>query len=472
MAMGRKQARQQSMWEMPARSPGHPFYEKLNALLNEASFDEAVEKLSAPHYGRTGERGGTSTPPGVYFRMLLIGYFEGIESERGIEWRCTDSLSLKEFLGVEGHQRVPDHSSLSRTRKRLPAEVFDQVFQLVLGLVESKGLLKGKVAGVDSTYLRADASMKAIVSKKTGEEYREYVLRLARESGLVEPTIEEAVRLDRRRKGKKTSNANWKSSTDPDARIARLKDGRTRLAYKPEHVVDLETGANISVEVFPADESDASTLKTSLKKAKENIEVVKTSDDDDDPPAATSRRNEVKMEVVADKGYHKAELLLELKAAGFRTYIPERNQAGQRHWQDKGGERTARAVYQNRARVSRKKSKALQRRRGELVERPFAHICETGGHRRTRLRGIENMKKRYVIQVAGANLGLIMRTLHRWGTPRGLADAGRAALWLLYALSATWSALRRLFRARPYPQPARVIAPVLTGRMVAVSTGC
>jgi transposase len=236
--------------------------------------------------------------------------------------------------------------------------------------------------------------------------------------------------------------------------------------------VELETGANISVEVFPADESDASTLKTSLKKAKENIEVVKTSDDDDDPPAATSRRNEVKMEVVADKGYHKAELLLELKAAGFRTYIPERNQAGQRHWQDKGGERTARAVYQNRARVSRKKSKALQRRRGELVERPFAHICETGGHRRTRLRGIENMKKRYVIQVAGANLGLIMRTLHRWGTPRGLADAGRAALWLLYALSATWSALRRLFRARPYPQPARVIAPVLTGRMVAVSTGC
>ena len=474
MAMGHKRARQQSMWVMPARSPGHPFFEKLNALLNEASFDEAVEKLCAPHYAKEGERGGTSTPPGVYFRMLLIGYFEGIESERGIEWRCADSLSLKEFLGLEGQQRVPDHSSLSRTRKRLPAEVFDKVFQLVLGLVEAKGLLKGKVAGVDSTYLRADASMKAIVSKKTGEEYREYVLRLARESGLVEPTIEEAVRLDRRRKGKKTSNADWKSSTDPDARIARLKDGRTRLAYKPEHVVDLETGAIVSADVFAADESDASTLTTSLKKAKENIEIAKTKDgdDDDDPPAGAARCDEVKMEVVADKGYHKAELLLELKDAGFRTYIPERKQTGRRHWQDKGGERTAHAVYQNRARVSRKKSKALQRRRGELVERPFAHICETGGHRRTRLRGIENMKKRYVIQVAGANLGLIMRTLYRWGTPRGLADARRAALGLLYALLAAWATIRSLLRPDSYPDPARLILPLRSGRNLAVSTGC
>jgi len=371
---------------------------------------------------------------------------------------------------------VPDHSSLSRTRKRLPAEVFDKVFQLVLGLVEAKGLLKGKVAGVDSTYLRADASMKAIVSKKTGEEYREYVLRLARESGLVEPTIEEAVRLDRRRKGKKTSNADWKSSTDPDARIARLKDGRTRLAYKPEHVVDLETGAIVSADVFPADESDAATLKTSLDKAVENIEVAKKSDSDhdDNPPAGTSQsqRNEMKMEVVADKGYHKAELLLELKDAGFRTFIPERKQAGRRHWQDKGGERTAHAVYQNRARVSRKKSKALQRRRGELVERPFAHICETGGHRRTRLRGIANMKKRYIIQVAAANLGLIMRTLYRWGTPRGLADARRAGFWLLYFLLAARATLRSLFRPRPYPELAQVIAPVLIGRGVAVSTGC
>ncbi len=474
--MGRKRARQRSMWVMPARSPGHPFFEKLNALLNEASFDEAVEKLCAPHYARVGERGGTSTPPGVYFRMLLIGYFEGIESERGIEWRCADSLSLKEFLGLEGDQRVPDHSSLSRTRKRLPAEVFDKVFQLILGLVETKGLLKGKVAGVDSTYLRADASMKAIVSKRTGEEYREYVLRLARESGLVEPTIEEAVRLDRRRKGKKTSNTEWKSSTDSDARIARLKDGRTRLAYKPEHVVDLETGAIVSADVFPADESDASTLKTSLDKAMENIEVAKTSDNDhddnDDPPAGTARRNEVKMEVVADKGYHKAELLLELKDAGFRTYIPERKQAGRRHWQDKGGERTAHAVYQNRSRVSRKKSKALQRRRGELVERPFAHICETGGHRRTRLRGLENMKKRYVIQVAAANLGLIMRTLYRWGTPRGLADARRAALWLLYALLVACATIRTLFRATLYSNMVRPILPVFNARPVAVSTGC
>ncbi len=484
MAMGKKRARQESMWVMPARSPGHPFFEKLNALLNEASFDDAVEKLCAPHYAREGARGGTSTPPGVYFRMLLIGYFEGIESERGIEWRCADSLSLKEFLGLEGHQRVPDHSSLSRTRKRLPGEVFDQVFQLVLALVEEKGLLKGKVSGVDSTYLRADASMKAIVRKKTGEEYREYVLRLARESGIVEPTIEEAVRLDRRRKGKKTSNADWKSSTDPDARIAHLKDGRTRLAYKPEHVVDLETGAIVSANVFPADESDTSTMKASLQKAMENVAKAKASggdeksgsDHDDEPPPGAAQdescRREVKMEVVADKGYHKAELLSDLKDAGIRTYIPERKQAGRRHWQDKGGKKTARAVYENRARVSRQKSKALQRRRGELVERPFAHICETGGHRRTRLRGIENMKKRYMIQVAAANLGLIMRTLYRWGTPRGLADARRLALWFLPALTAAWATLRALFRADPNPAITRILVPLPTARPAAVSTGC
>jgi hypothetical protein len=289
------------------------------------------------------------------------------------------------------------------------------------------------------------------------------------------------VRLDRRRKGKKTSNADWKSSTDPDARIAHLKDGRTRLAYKPEHVVDLETGAIVSANVFPANESDASTMKTSLEKARKNIAVAKASggdeqsgsDHDDEPPPGVAQSEgwprDVKMEVVADKGYHKAELLSDLKDAGFRTYIPERKQAGRRHWQDKGGKKTARAVYENRARVSRKKSKALQRRRGELVERPFAHICETGSHRRTRLRGIANMTKRYMIQVAAANLGLIMRTLYRWGTPRGLADARR---WLLLALSAAWATLCGLFRADPDPVLSRILLPLPAGRPTAVSTGC
>lgn len=476
MAMGKKKANQQAMFVVPARSPGHPFFEKLNALLTEACFDAEVEALCAPHYAKDGARGGTSVAPGVYFRMLLIGYFEGVESERGIEWRCADSLSLKDFLGLQAHQRVPDHSSLSRTRTRLPAEVFDRVFQLVLTLVDKKGLLKGKVAGVDSTYLRADASMRAIVRKETGEEYRDYVMRLAKESGIAEPTIEDAVRLDRKRKGKKASNEEWASETDPDARIMRLKDGRTRLAYKPEHVVDLETGAIVSAQVFSADEGDASTMKQSLLKAQDNIAVAQKSDggaeeksdnDGDEPPVAPPRST-VKMEVVADKGYHKAELLSELKDAGFRTYIPERKQAGQRHWQDKGGEKTARAVYENRARVGRKKSKALQRRRGELVERPFAHVCETGGHRRTRLRGLENMTKRYVIQVAAANLGLIMRTLYRWGTPRGLAAARRVVVSLLQLVTVTMAALVGTLRS---PNIAAAFAPRFSSP-AAVSTDC
>jgi len=225
-----------------ARALGHKFYEKLN----EAEFDRRVETLCTPYFEANNKHGRPSIAPGVYFRMLFIGYFEGIESERGLEWRCADSLSLRAFLGVQMNERVPDHSSLSRMRSRLEGEVYDEVFRLVLGIVESKGLLRGKVAGVDSTYLRADASMKTIVRKDTGDDYTTYLKKLCEEQGIEAPTVENARRMDRTREGKKTSNTEWPSPTDPDARIVRLKDGRTRLGYKAEHVVDLETGAVVS----------------------------------------------------------------------------------------------------------------------------------------------------------------------------------------------------------------------------------
>ena len=436
MSMGRHEGSQGSMWvaynEIQG-GPGHRFYEKLNDLLREAKFDRKIEQLCAAYFEADHTPGRRSIPPGTYFRMHLIGYFEGIESERGIEWRCADSISLREFLGLDLTDRVPDHSTLSRMRSRLPLEVHQQAFLLILSIVERKGLLRGRVAGVDSTFLRADASMKAIVRRDTSESYPEFIKRLAEESGIKNPTEEDARRFDRSRKDKKTSNKDWKSTTDSGARIMKIKDGRTRMAYKPEHVVDLETGALVGVVVHPADQSDMGTIAETLNVAQENLRELRDSktaereDDNNAPPGASVSGGTTGgiQSVVADKGYSKAEVLRQLKESGFRTYIPERRQKGTRKWTNKGGRKTAAAFYENRARVGRKKGKALQRKRGELVERTFAHICETGAARRTRLRGLCNVNKRYLIQASGANLGLVMRSLLGRGTPRGLAEVLR-----------------------------------------------
>ena len=470
MSMGRRQNRQSPLWiahDELAPGPGHRFYETLNELLRDAAFDRHAEALCAPYYEAAHVPGRKSVAPGVYFRMHLVGFFEGIESERGLEWRFADSLSLRRFLGLPLTQRVPDHSTLSRTRQRLPLDVHQAVFALILGIVETKGLLKGRVLGVDSTYLRADASMKAIVRRDTKESYAEFVMRLATEAGVEHPTAEEARRLDRKRKGKKTSNRDWMSRTDQDARIAKLKDGRTRLAYKPEHVVDLETGAIVAAVVHPADVADPASLELSLGRAEANLQTARGGDpkaaqpedptpkeDDDPPPGGRQPRGKV----VADKGYHKATLLRRLKTQRYRTYIPERRQAGRRRWTDKGGTPTAVAFHQNRARGLRPLGKRYHRWRAERVERTFAHICETGGARRTRLRGRANVAKRYLLQAAGANLALVMRTLYGLGTPRGWAERAQARLLALFgsvcALLRWWRAHRRSMLAFSRPGTA------------------
>ena len=464
MSMGRREASQGSMWIAQndiQRGAGHRFYEKLNELLQEAGFDRKAEELCAPYFDPDHTPGRRSIAPGVYFRMHLIGYFEGIESERGIEWRCADSMSLREFLGLELTERVPDHSTLSRMRMRLPLEVHQQAFVLILGIVERKGLLRGRVSGVDSTFLRADASMKTIVRRDTKESYPQFIQRLAEESGMENPTQEDARRFDRSRAGKRSSNKEWQSATDAEARIAKLKDGRTRLAYKSEHVVDLETGAIVGVAVHQADRGDTETIDETLQVAEENLRGVRGAgteereDDDNDGDVASGdalsgEATTAERAVVADKGYNKAVLLRQLKEKGYRTYIPERLQAGKRRWMDKGGRETAIAFYGNRARVKRKKGRGFQRKRGELLERTFAHICETGAARRTRLRGRENVSKRYLLQASAANLGLVMRRLFGRGTPRGLAETRRIctqAVARLTPLPAPMVALlRSLFR--------------------------
>ena len=417
MGMGRRETRQLAMMVPVVRGPAHVFYDRLNKLLDEVKFDISVETLCQKFFKENEKGGRPSIAPGVYFRMLLVGYFEGIESERSIEWRCADSMSLRRFIQIQDGGRVPDHSTLSRMRTRLDTNIFSGVFDIVLTLVAKHKLLSGSTLGIDSTMLRADASMKHIVRKDTGEKYQDYTKKLAEAAGetKAKPTAEEAQRHDRKRKKKKTSNKEWQSKTDDDARIARMKNGTTKLAYKAEHVVDIDTGAIAEISLHHADKGDTATAQQSLENAVRRIEK------------ATGEKLQKKREVVADKGYHKLALLLTLGALGLRTYFPEKKQNGNRHWDDKPVG-ASQAFHQNQARCSREKGKQLLRKRGEFVERPNAHLYETGGMRRLRLRGLENANKRLVIQGAAANLGLIMRTKYKFGTPRGFSGGRRSFL--------------------------------------------
>lgn len=423
MAMGkRKQARQESLFitaEQLPRSQGHPFYKQLNQLLDEAGFDRWLERRCQRYYDQEEKRGQPSVPPGVYFRMLLVGYFEGIGSQRGIAWRCADSLSLREFLGIPLGKQTPDHSTLSLTRTRLPHEVSLEVFQFVLRIAVDKKLLSGKTVGVDSTTLEANAAMKSIVRRDTGEDWQEYVTRLMREEGAIEPeqepTDEELRRFDKGRKNKKVSNEEWVSKTDAESRIAQLKDGRTHLAYKAEHVVDLESDMVLAAEVYPASDADTQTMAVSVVEAQINLEQAGST--------ATIK------EVAADKGYHAAATLEVMSdELGLRTYIPEPKRRHEARWTDKPAE-YERCVCNNRRRVKRSKSKRLQRRRSELCERTFAHVCNSGGARRSWLRGLIDVSKRYLLAVAAHNLGRIMRKLFGVGKPKALqVGAGLASL--------------------------------------------
>jgi transposase len=428
MALGRQDEQQADLmvgWAELPRSPGHAFYDRLQAVLLEAGFDGFAEARCATFYA-AGKRGRPSLPPGRYFRMHLVGYFEGIDSERGLEWRCADSLSLREFLRLGTTEPVPDHSWLSKTRSRLPLEVHEAVFAWVLGRLAEHGLIKGDRIGVDASTIEANAALRAIVRRDSGEGYREMLERLAAESGIAAPTAEDLVRLDRKRQGKRLSNAEWASPTDPEARIARLKDGRTRLAYKPEHAVDLDTGAIVVAEIHPADRGDAATLPETLEVAEANLAAVDAAPTPEDPA-----------ELVADKGYHSRDGLKALGDGPWRSRIAERKARGVSRWH--GDEAARRAVYNNRARLRSGVAREAFKLRAELVERGFALVLDRGGMRRAWLRGRENLQKRYLVHVAGYNLGLLMRLLVGAGTPREFL--ARAASRLLVLTTADGTAL-------------------------------
>ena len=400
--MGKKPAARQAppMWvnteDLPTSS-GHPFFERLNRILAESRFDTFVEGLCAAFYAD--RLGRPSLRPGRDFRLLLIGYFEGLSSEWGIAWRVADSLSLRSLLDLDVTEAAADHSTLSRTRRRIDVETHVAVFTWVLERLADAGLVKGKTVGVDATTLEANAAMRSIERRDTGESYEAFVRRLAEASGIETPTRAELARFDRSRKNKKTSNEAWQSPQDPDAKVAKMKDGRTHLAHSAEHGVDLETGAIVAVTVQDASAGDSETLPETLTTAAEQVEVLQ-------PDGAGVE------EVVADKGYHSDKTLVALDEIGVRSYVSEPAR-GQRCWQDKKTGETPpekraaqKALYGNRRRIRGARGRRLQRRRGELVKRPFAHEYETGGLRRVWVRGHENVRKRVLIQAAGCNLRL------------------------------------------------------------------
>ena len=474
MALGRrKSVQQQDLFvlaeDMP-RSDGHIFYRSLNRLLEQADFDPWIEKLCAPYYSQV--RGRPGIPPGVYFRMLLVGYFEGIQSQRGIAWRCADSLSIREFLGLKLTDHSPDHSSLTVIRERLPDTVHEAVFEWVLKLANDKKLIGGKTVAVDSTTLEADAAMKSIVRRETGEDWRSYVISLMRAEGVVkaneEPTDEEIRNFDKKRKDKKVSNEDWVSTTDSEAKIARMKDGTTHLAYKAEHVVDLDSGIILGAEIIPADVSDTHSLEDSLHKAQIHLEAAQC--------------DKQIRDVAADKGYHSTDTLNELSEhTDFRTYIPEPKTSGGRNW-SKRSLKERKAVLSNRRRAKGKKGRKLQRLRSEHVERTFAHVLETGGGRRSRLRGTDKIQKRYFLLTAAHNLGVVMRSLFGIGTSRSMQGMMRAVLACFLALKTLLNAIRAV-RSDCYRAPRRLKTrfrswqhkfqnPTLHPQIAISSTGC
>jgi transposase len=437
MAIGRRTPKQDEMFiptAQVATGPGHPFYTKLNAVLAEAAFDEFVEKLCAPYYK---EGGRPSIPPGIYFRMLFVGYFEGLDSQRGIAWRCADSLGLRSFLGIGLTEDTPVHASMTIIRQRLPEPVFDQVFVFVLSLLEKKGLLRGKAVAIDATTLEANAAMKSIVRKDTGEDWKEYLRGLAKAEGLENPTEEDLRRLDRGRKDKKVSNQQWESPTDRDSRIAKMKDGRTHLAYKAEHAVDLTSEAIVATTVTFADKSDPQSGPVTLSLAEANLVLA---------------GSETKIaEAVMDKGYHDNNLLTGLAERGVRTYIPERRQKT-RHWADKPVEQEQ-AFRANRQRVGGRKGRRLNRWRSERCERTFAHVCETGGGRRAWLRGQTNVSKTYTLKCAAYNLGLLLRKVWGMRKPRN-ADEG---VWGGFLAGLTWLTLAAVIVYRMTTEPDNLL---------------
>jgi len=447
MGTRKKRQRQENLWYGGdlATAPGHPFYTRLNEVLDAAGFDSFCETQCASFYHH--KLGRPSLPPGQYFRVMMIGFFEGLDSERGIAWRLADSLTLRQFLSIGLDESTPDHVTISRTRRLIDAEIHQRIFSWVLERLALSGLVKGKTIGVDSTTLEANAAMKSIVRRDTGESYLAYLKRLAEAEGMEAEDAAALLRMDRKRK-KKTSNEDWKNPIDEEAEITKLKDGRTALAYKAENAVDMETGAIVAVTTHGGAAADTATVTGTVIEAGVAIaELVES-----EPAEGNSGVHpEGVQEVVADKGYHSNDVLVELAELEVRSYIAEPNR-GPRNWDGRQTEKQA--VYGNRRRIQGLRGKRLQRQRGERIERNFAHQFDTGGLDRLYVRGLDNVHKKFLIQAAACNLALLMRSMYGSGKPRaadeGVIELVFTFLAFLKVFDTLWAPQTRDFGDQPH----------------------
>ena len=416
-----------------------PFYAQLDATLHSFDFAAQARALCAPAYSATGA-GRPGIDPLVYFKMLMVGFFEDLASERGMAERCSDSIAIRAFLGYDLTEATPDHSSLTVIRQRLGSEIYQQVFILILRALEQHGLIKGKHVGIDTSVIAANAALKSLVNRNTEEAYWEYVQRLASAQG-IDPQNAEAVRQFDRKRPKTMSNEEWVNPHDPDAKIGPTKAGATDMIYKPEHTVDLDTGALLQAEVRLGDEADAQDLSLHVLQAQENINQARAAAPDDLTIESAA----------ADKGYHAVGELQALQDEGIRTVIsdPVKNRK-----LEKLDPVQAQVLRKAKRSAGSKAGKALLRRRGMHLERSFAHVLDAGGARRTTLRGRENLNKRYKMSAAIYNLSQLMRKLFGVGTPKQLAAMGRALFLVWRTLLVVACGLGR--RGKP-TSPARPI---------------
>ena len=446
------------LWIQPgelAQGPKDGFYGKLNGVLADIGFAGQVQRICAPHYkGDALAAGRPPIDPAVLFKMLMVGFLEGIGSGRGIAARCADSLIIRRFLGYALTEQTPDHSSLSVFRQRLPEEVFAAAHEVVLEGLRRYGLLKGRHLGIDSSVIEANASLSGLARRNDEKSYWKYVRELAKEAGVDAEDPAAVGRFDRSRKGRKTSNKEWYNPADPDAKVGRTKDGACDMIYKPEHIVDLDSGAIVAAEVRPGNAGDTEDLSGRVMDAVELVEEIHGHEH-------VEGASRVK-DLTGDKGFHSPrELGIIQEAAGLRTVIGDPN-ADRRQPANLEPE-ARRAVVKAARAVKSKSGKVLLKKRGEQIERGFAHVLDCGGLRRTTLRGLVNNNKRYLCGVLAFNLSLIMRKLTGKGTPRQAA-AARAVLWACYhALRRLWPAILHratlrwpdpdLYPANPHPLP-------------------
>jgi len=408
MSMGHKQPAPPSAELLP-QGQGLPFYQHLEAFLTAHAFDRFVQDKCQKFYAK--KRGRPSHPPGLYFRALRMGYFEGLGSERAIAWRIQDSLSLRAWLGFCPTQKVPVHSTLLHPRQRISLRAHRDVFRWGLARLGEQGLLCGRTLGIDASTIQANASLKTLVRREGGQNDPQFLDGLLQAAGLKHPTAEKRRRLDRTRK-KTLSNKEWVNPHDPEARILKRKDGRTRLGYKDEQTVDLDTGAVIAVVTHPGDRGDSQSLKQTMQESDQNLISIREGE------AAQNPQSPVE-EWVGDKGYPSNAVLVECQRRKVRSYFSEPARR-RRRWRGKAAAR--RAVYANRRRICGRRGQRLLRKRGELLERPFRHRLDLGGLRRVYVRGLGNVQKRSYLAASAQNLGLLMRQRHGVGTPRSLQD--------------------------------------------------